>query len=162
MPSRLPFTDRPRMSQLLLKRASASRPSGQWRDDDYDALEDGVVVGPIFCFDAVGPRGRPWMWASGHNGHIRRAAVWLTATPSQFARLAIRSLLRSRTTRRNPRLQSLGPHKPKRRVADLNVRRGWRGLARELSPSTSSSAASQMHPSLMKRLAIQRSRRRSL
>jgi hypothetical protein len=26
---------------LILKRASASRPSGQWRDDDYDVLEDG-------------------------------------------------------------------------------------------------------------------------
>jgi hypothetical protein len=51
----------------------------------------------------------------------------------------------------------LGPYKP---VADPNVRRGWRGLGRELSPSTSSSAASQMHPSLMKRLAIQRRRRR--
>jgi hypothetical protein len=30
-------------------------------------------VGRIFCLDAVGPRGRPWMWASGHNGEIRRA-----------------------------------------------------------------------------------------
>jgi hypothetical protein len=25
-------------------------------------------------FDAVGPQGRPWMWASGHNGDIKRAA----------------------------------------------------------------------------------------
>ena len=54
----------------------------------------------------------------------------------------------------NPRLQSLGPHKPKRRVADP------KGLARELSPSTSSNAASQLHSSLMKRLAIHRSERR--
>ena len=36
-------------------------------------LEDGVVVGRIFLMP-IGPRGRPWMWASGHNGHIRRAA----------------------------------------------------------------------------------------
>ena len=28
-----------------LKRASASRPSGEWNDDDYDVLADGVVVG---------------------------------------------------------------------------------------------------------------------
>lgn len=28
--------------------ASASRPSGQWRDDDYDVLENGVVFGRIF------------------------------------------------------------------------------------------------------------------
>jgi hypothetical protein len=36
------------LTPLILKRASASRPSGQWRDDDYDVLEDGVVVGRIF------------------------------------------------------------------------------------------------------------------
>jgi hypothetical protein len=29
------------MFQLLLKRASASRPSGEWNDDDYDVLADG-------------------------------------------------------------------------------------------------------------------------
>ena len=40
------------MSPLILKRASASRSSGQWRDDDYDVLENGVVVGRIFCVDA--------------------------------------------------------------------------------------------------------------
>jgi hypothetical protein len=37
------------MSRLVLKRARASRPSRQWRDDDYDVLENGVVVGRIFC-----------------------------------------------------------------------------------------------------------------
>jgi hypothetical protein len=31
--------------QLLLKRASTSRPSGEWNDDDYDVLADSVVVG---------------------------------------------------------------------------------------------------------------------
>jgi hypothetical protein len=36
------------MVPLILKRTSLSRPSGQWRDDDYDVLEDGVVVGRIF------------------------------------------------------------------------------------------------------------------
>jgi hypothetical protein len=30
---------------LLLKRASASRPSGDWSDDDYDVLCNGAVVG---------------------------------------------------------------------------------------------------------------------
>jgi hypothetical protein len=29
--------------QLILKRAAASRPSGEWSDDDYDVLADGVV-----------------------------------------------------------------------------------------------------------------------
>jgi len=33
---------------LVLKRASASRPSGEWNDDDHDVLAEGVVVGRIF------------------------------------------------------------------------------------------------------------------
>jgi hypothetical protein len=33
---------------LILKRASTSRPSGQWQDEDYDVLADGKVVGRIF------------------------------------------------------------------------------------------------------------------
>jgi hypothetical protein len=61
------------MSPLILQRASVSRPSGQWRDDDYDVLENGVVVGRIFKVQ-VAPENRPWMWASGHNGDLRRAA----------------------------------------------------------------------------------------
>jgi hypothetical protein len=36
------------MSSLILKRASASRQSGEWNDDDFDVLADGVVVGRIF------------------------------------------------------------------------------------------------------------------
>jgi hypothetical protein len=55
----------PEMSSLILKGASVSRSSGQWRDDDYDVLQNGVIVGRIFFLDAVGPQGRPWMWASG-------------------------------------------------------------------------------------------------
>jgi len=68
------------LGPLILKRANAPRLSGQWRDDDYDVPEDGVVVGRIFCLDAVGSQGRPWMWASGHNGDIRRAAHGYKAT----------------------------------------------------------------------------------
>jgi hypothetical protein len=37
-------------------------------------LENGVVVGRIFFLDAAALPHRPWMWASGHNGEIRRAA----------------------------------------------------------------------------------------
>ena len=53
---------------LLLKAASASRPSGEWNDDDYDVLADGVVVGRIFKVHAA-PVGQPWMWtlAFGHH-----------------------------------------------------------------------------------------------
>src|SRR5215831_11407666 len=34
------------MSSLVLKRASPSRSPGEWNDDDFDVLADGVVVGP--------------------------------------------------------------------------------------------------------------------
>jgi hypothetical protein len=36
-------------------------------------LENGVVVGRI-SKEQVAPKDRPWMWASGHNGDIKRAA----------------------------------------------------------------------------------------
>jgi len=53
---------------LTLKRASASRSSGGWNDDDFDVLCDGVVVGRIMKV-AAPPVGSPWMWtlASGHH-----------------------------------------------------------------------------------------------
>jgi hypothetical protein len=54
--------------QLIVKRASASRPSGDWKDDDYDVLADGTVAGRIFKANAA-PVGAPWMWtlAFGHH-----------------------------------------------------------------------------------------------
>jgi hypothetical protein len=33
------------MSSLILKRASASRPCGEWNDDDFEVLADGTVDG---------------------------------------------------------------------------------------------------------------------
>jgi hypothetical protein len=36
-----------RVTRLTLKRASLSRPDGQWKDEDYDVLADGKVVGRI-------------------------------------------------------------------------------------------------------------------
>ena len=41
--------------------------------DDYHVLKDGVFVARIFL-SPVAPEDRHWMWASGHNGEIRRAA----------------------------------------------------------------------------------------
>jgi hypothetical protein len=35
------------MTGLLFKRASGSRSSGEWKDDDFDVLADGAVVGRI-------------------------------------------------------------------------------------------------------------------
>jgi len=46
------------MTALILKRAIARRPSGEWKDEDYDVLADGAVVGRT----AASPVGTPWMW----------------------------------------------------------------------------------------------------
>ena len=56
---------------LTLKRASASRPSGQWRDDDYDVICDGAVVGRIKHRPAA-PEARPWMWTLAYGYHEDR------------------------------------------------------------------------------------------
>jgi hypothetical protein len=88
---------------LILKHASASRPSGEWNEDDFDVIADGFVVGRIFKVNAA-PVGEPWMWtrlrasrrphgnarlcrdARGRNGGIRQelAAGVNHKTPIQF------------------------------------------------------------------------------
>jgi hypothetical protein len=79
---------------LLLKRASASRPSGEWDDDDFDVLADGVVVGRIFNSSA-GPVGSPWMWtlAFGHHedrtpthGHAKTREAAMAAFAKSWRR----------------------------------------------------------------------------
>jgi hypothetical protein len=50
------------MSSLILKRASASRPSGEWNDDDFDVLADGAVVGRVM-------RDRRPRWGCRGFGH---------------------------------------------------------------------------------------------
>ena len=52
---------------LILKRASASRLSGEWSDDDYDVLAAGVVVGRIMKAMAA-PEGTPGYGTLAH-GH---------------------------------------------------------------------------------------------
>jgi hypothetical protein len=59
------------MSQLVLKRASASRPSGEWGEDDYDVIADGVVVGRI-AKAAASPVDKPWMWTVLFGYHADR------------------------------------------------------------------------------------------
>ena len=56
---------------LTLKRASASRLSGEWSDDDYDVLADGAVVGRIFKVNAA-PEGSSWMWTLAFGYHEDR------------------------------------------------------------------------------------------
>ena len=48
---------------LILKRASASRSSGQWSDDDYDVLSGGKAVGRIYKDTAVGNPDLRWFWS---------------------------------------------------------------------------------------------------
>jgi hypothetical protein len=43
---------------LNLKRASASHPSGEWNEDGFGVVADGVVVGRIFKANAT-PVGSP-------------------------------------------------------------------------------------------------------
>jgi hypothetical protein len=64
---------------LILKRASASRPSGERKDDDFDVLADGVVVGRIFK-SAASPVDSPWMWTYGFNPLERRPTHGYAAT----------------------------------------------------------------------------------
>jgi hypothetical protein len=65
------FPSRESMIQLILKRASASRPAGEWNDDDYDVLADGAVVGRIFKANGA-PVGAPWMWTFAFGQHEDR------------------------------------------------------------------------------------------
>jgi hypothetical protein len=56
------------LTTLVLDGASASRPSGEWKDEDYDVLADGRVVGRV----GRGAR-KQRMWTSGHDGQGSRA-----------------------------------------------------------------------------------------
>jgi hypothetical protein len=57
---------------LVLKRASVSRPSGEWNDDDYDVVADGGVVGRIMKA-AAAPVGMSWMWTLAYGYHEDRS-----------------------------------------------------------------------------------------
>jgi hypothetical protein len=67
------------VTALILKRASASRPSGEWSDDDYDVLADGAAVGRIMNA-AASPVGMPWLWTYGFDPRERRPAHGYAAT----------------------------------------------------------------------------------
>ena len=50
---------------LILKRASASRPSGEWNDEDYDVLCDVMQAAAV-------PVGMSWMWTLAFGYHEDR------------------------------------------------------------------------------------------
>jgi hypothetical protein len=73
---------------LLLKRASGSRPSGEWNDDDYDVVADDFVVGRIFqahaAPDATGFRPCPVCGRQRATVAPCSANLSQMALPSQF------------------------------------------------------------------------------
>jgi hypothetical protein len=58
-------------SSLILKRAAASRTFGEWREDDYDVVADGIVVGRIMKA-AAALEGTPWLWTLAYGHHRDR------------------------------------------------------------------------------------------
>jgi hypothetical protein len=84
---------------LILKRASASRSSGEWNDDDYDVLADGAVVGRIFKGHAA-PVGTPWMWTLAFAR--RRTATHRKFRPA-FSRPSVVALIHHLLTARRHR-----------------------------------------------------------
>ena len=75
---------------LILKRASANRPSGNWNEDDFDVHASGEVVGRIFKVHAA-PAGSPWMWTLAFGHHEDRTpthgyAATREAAMSAFAK----------------------------------------------------------------------------
>jgi hypothetical protein len=74
--------------QLILKRASASRPSGEWSDDDYDVLADDAVVGRIFKLHAAPEKGTPWMWTLAYGHHYDRTPMHGLAATREAAMAA--------------------------------------------------------------------------
>ena len=97
------------MTSLPLKRASASRPSGEWNDDDYDVLCDGVVVGRIMKVAAVGT---PWLLTLAWPRPARRShadarlAVQPTRCRSQKRRHEVLCLLIGRSSSAGQRSMS--------------------------------------------------------
>jgi hypothetical protein len=83
-----------RFSPLILKRASASRPSGEWNDDDFDVLAASAVVGRIFKANADWANFPGWIFRAGtrvraeRDGEYQMAGVEeLTALRESLAEL---------------------------------------------------------------------------
>jgi hypothetical protein len=52
------------LAQLILKRGKLSRPSGEWKDEDYDVFANGKLVGRILEEGSrFGPPELRWFWS---------------------------------------------------------------------------------------------------
>ena len=80
--------------RLVLKRASASRSSGQWCDDDYDEMEEGVIVGRIFL-SLIAPKATPWFWSLDHAHVSNRSPTHGYAETREAAMVAFAKSWRS-------------------------------------------------------------------
>jgi len=79
---------------LTLKRASASRLSGRWNDDDFDVLAGDKVVGRIYRASAA-PVGTPWMWTLAFGHHEDRKPTHGYAATREHAMAAFAKSWRS-------------------------------------------------------------------
>jgi hypothetical protein len=108
---------------LLLKRASASRPSGQWNDDDFDVLANGVVVGRIFKANAS-PVGASWMWTLAFGHHEDRTPTHGYAETHEAAMAAFaKELAEGMSQVRAPRPPQVAD---RRRPGLATTHTGWR------------------------------------
>ena len=57
------------------KKSAAANLSGEWSEDDYDVLADGLVVGRILKA-AAAPIGTPWLWTLAHGHHEDRTPIY--------------------------------------------------------------------------------------
>jgi hypothetical protein len=85
---------------LILKRASASRSSGEWNAADFDVLADRVVVGRILKVHAA-PVGSPWMWTLTFGHHEDRTPTHGYAATCETAMPAFAESWRRERMRRN-------------------------------------------------------------
>jgi hypothetical protein len=80
------------MTRLVLKRASTSRPSGQWKDEDYDVLADGKVVGRILEEGSrFGPPDLLWTWSITSIWPARKGVTNGTAATREEAMARFRA-----------------------------------------------------------------------
>ena len=72
---------------LVLKRAATSLQSGEWNEDDFDVLADGIVVGRIFK-SLVAPVGMQWIWALAFEPYANRGSTYGYAATREAAMTA--------------------------------------------------------------------------